>query len=298
MLRNPTEFLAMFQTTETDVVEEEEESSELVTTVGIPLIHVLSPYHERNLNPFSPLDFEQWAALASVRVARDYFRQLQSQRQDVVDPTTTYGFDSVILVCPILEYDAEAIYDVLVPYCDHIIPMTRSTATEYPEHNLKALPFLQDIVDAGRSIMGSDDTYLLMMSNADIILTRDYYTDVEYTMRTRSASQALSFNRKTIDLNYLNMPYITDESIASKHAAALEVLQQGQNAVAEAAWVRHYGFDCFIFRSSFLKEYNWGDMFAGYPWWSIHTDWALNIIALGYKNGATEMFPKGGTYRK
>ena len=216
----------------------------------------------------------------------------------MVDPTTTYGFDSVILVCPILEYDAEAIYDVLVPYCDHIIPMTRSTATEYPEHNLKALPFHQDIVDAGRSIMGSDDTYLLMMSNADIILTRDFYTDVEYTMRTKSASQALSFNRKTIDLNYLNMPYITDESIASKHAAALEVLQQGQNAVAEAAWVRHFGFDCFIFRSSFLKEYNWGDMFAGYPWWSIHTNWALNIMALGYENGAAKMFPKGGTYRK
>ena len=253
------------------------------------LIHVSSPYHDPSSTDFAPLDFEQWSMLASVKIAQERFHQ-QERNADSL-------FDEVVLVCAILEEDASALSEVLPPYCQHVVVMPRSTATEYPYLKPKPLPFIQDTLDAGiNEAMAEslDDEYYVMLTNADICLTPDFYSYLERTMRQKN-SNALSLNRMTIDMNYVKMPIITDEnnSFEEKHAAANYLLEQARDAYGNNHWEKHPGVDCFIMHSSVSKMIRMGDMFGGYPYWDRNFDLALSIMGTNYEELISHT---GGTF--
>ena len=156
---------------------------------GNRLVHVTSPYHDRhNTGSFAPLNVNQWAALVSTATARDNYNHQVSKEDE------TRLFDSVILVCAVLEVDLLVLNDILSRYCDHVVVLPRSTDTVYPNQQLDALPFVQDIIDAGRSVVADDDEdegeYYLMFTNSDICPSENLYQFTEETLRRRPGSEA------------------------------------------------------------------------------------------------------------
>lgn len=79
-----------------------------------------------------------------------------------------------MLVCVILQMDTESLTDILNEYCDHVVILPRSTQDVYvssDDKGFKALPFLQDIIDAGPSVVVDNkdqevEDYYLMLTNA------------------------------------------------------------------------------------------------------------------------------------
>ena len=255
------------------------------------LIHVTSPYHDPSSADFTPLNFEQWSMLASVQIAQERF--FQKERND------NAMFDEVVLVCAILEEDSSVLNEVLPPYCQRVVVLPRSTAKEYPYLKPKALPFLQDIVDAGMreatvEAESQDDEYYVMLTNSDICLTPDFYSNLERILMVEN-SNALAINRMTIDMKNVDLPRITDEdsSFDAKHSAANNLLDQAANAYGHNQFTEHPGKDCFIMHSSVLKMVRLGNFFSGYPFWGANLGLALNIMGTNYTNIKSNT---GGTF--
>jgi len=150
-----------------------------------PLVHVLSPYRDVSAESFAPLNEDQWVALASAAEARDVYNNddgdhgaANAKRRRRRATGTNKPFGSVTLVCTVLQIDAEALDEVLGRYCDRIVALPRSAADVYP--GLKPLPFIQDLIDAGRSVVDGEGGYAvegeggyyLMLTNADVSLPR------------------------------------------------------------------------------------------------------------------------------
>jgi len=107
-------------------------------------------------------------------------------------------------------------------------PVTRSSATEYPDLAQRRLPFVFDIIDAGAETAGPDD--YLIYTNADICLRPQFYGFVKNIISR--GFDAFVINRRDMDADLL-----FDDL---HHLAEFD---QG--------WA-HTGFDCFVFRRSLL----------------------------------------------
>jgi len=258
---------------------------------GRSLVHVFSPFHDPSPSPFSPLNHEQWGALVSAQQAQDAYASYRLSLQTEAAAL----FDSVIVVCAVVESDIDEIRDTLSPYCDHIIVLPRSTGTEYP--GLKSLPFLQDIVNAGVAVMGleQEEDYYLMLTNSDICLMKNFYVELEQMM-TRKKTKSISLNRKLIRMQLIKLPTsMNDESFEYKDGAAKDLIHQAEDLVGRRKFKKHPGYDCFVFHTSILKMINFGDQFVGYPAWAESTDLALRIMDPSYQQ-ITSRQSKHGTY--
>ena len=265
------------------------------------LIHVMSPFRDQKSTGtgFSPLGLEQWSMLASVQIAREAFGRRKQ------DKDNSSLFDEVVVVCAILKLDVNALTGILSPYCDYVVPLPRSTATEYPQVTTKELPFLQDIIDAGISTVITDrqdshekvekeENFYVMLTNVDICLTPDFYTNAEKILREKNAN-AISINRMTIKMDNVEVPIMTEETttLDMKHDSANKLLGQAKNAYENNKFNKHPGSDCFIIHSSVLKMIQLGDMFLGYPPWGRNLWLSLDIMGTNFES--IQAF-KGGTF--
>jgi hypothetical protein len=259
------------------------------------LIHVISPFHDKSASSdfFEPFNLEQWSMLVSIHRARDSFNSAklspavtEAKREVMTDKGYQYRlFDEVDVVCAVLDADIEALQDNLSPYCQHLIGLSRSTETEYNgERKQKALPFLQDMINAATKTNvdisgGNDGEFWVMITNADISLTHDFYNKIGQHLIKRNAN-ALSINRMTVDSSLITMP----SARKSKHEVASNIVQQANAILKQGKGESHPGYDCFIFHSSILRMIRFGKMFVGYPPWGANINLALKIMAKNYAN--------------
>mmetsp|Transcript_36973 Transcript_36973/g.78071 ORF Transcript_36973/g.78071 Transcript_36973/m.78071 type:complete len:620 (+) Transcript_36973:211-2070(+) len=244
--------------------------------VGHPLIHVFSPHVDRSTKTFAPLNLSQWTMLVSAKRSRDAYNR---RHQNV----SSYSkFDSVILVCAILQIDEYELRGILSHYCDRVIVLPRSTADEYP--NLKPLPFAQDVVDAGKSIMEGGGDFHLMLTNSDICPTEKFYQYTETLLRLRK-SEAMAINRATIDTKNLELPANTASisTVSEKHGIAAHISEQAQDAIKQGKFKPHPGHDCFAIHSSVLDMINFGKVFLGYPRWAGSVNKILGVMVDKYE---------------
>jgi len=110
-------------------------------------------------------------------------------------------------------------------------PLTRSTATEYPDLAQRRLPFVFDIIEAGADFSGPDD--YIIFTNADICLRPQFYRFVEDIIGR--GFDAFVINRRDMDANLIH-----------EDLYPLVEFDQG--------WA-HTGFDCFVFRRSLLDRF-------------------------------------------
>jgi len=262
----------------------EDVPSEAENVSSRPLVHVFSPYHDPSAETFAPLNVEQWTMLVSAKSSQERFHtSLGSNGKHDLPILENPPFDHVILVCAVLKMDEEILKDILSLYCDHVVVLARSTAEVYT--NLKPLPFVQDIVDAGRSVMNKDDDYYLMLTNADICPSGFFYHLAQTSIQE---STAISINRMTIPKPHLTLPNKTDGPIDVKHDIAFNIMQQARIALNHHGQVNgaiaHPGQDCFLFHPSLLDEISFGDLFLGYPRWAGAVDLMMRIVAINYHN--------------
>ena len=97
--------------------------------------------------------------MASVHNARQIYKRHRKTNQFESRP----AFDSVMTVCAVFEHEVQALANILGYYCDHVRILPRSTATEYQWLD-KHIPFLNDIIEAGKSVVQRDSQYYLMVS--------------------------------------------------------------------------------------------------------------------------------------
>ena len=252
------------------------------------LIHVIPPFFVQDSNAtalsssfFAPLSSEQWSMLVSIQNAQQKFNRQQG------NDNNTAGFHSVIVVCAVLEGEMKALNDILAAYCQQVIGLTRHTGMVYPEllSDPPHLPFIQDIVDAGISFSKNsklDEDYHLVLTNADICVTGDFYTDLGQNM-IRSNAKALSINRKVLSTSTVDIT-IDEKSTKSIHDAASNLVQKARDLIDKGKYNAHPGYDCFIMHSSVVNSINFGDMFVAFPYWGTNIDSALYIMAEGYRN--------------
>jgi hypothetical protein len=239
------------------------------STKGRQLIHVISPFHDNSSSTFQPLNVEQWSMLVSIQRARDTF-----MKRNDTGYHHHHSFDQIQVVCAVLQSEFGVLKDILSDYCDRIVRLSKSTATEYQKE--QALPFLQEIVDT--SIAPNQKDFYWMIANADICLTRSFYTVLEQELRERKA-MALSINRMTVDLERMSIP-----TGGNNHNDAAGLILQADDMLKRNEFRRHPGFDCFIIHSSVLQMIHFGDMFMGYPPWGSNLHLSLKIMAKNYAN--------------
>ena len=133
---------------------------------GTPLIHVISPFHDKSSESFAPLNYEQWTTLVSIQTARDYFNN--RNWDGLGEPSKPKAYQVVVLVCAVLLEDEEVLRGILEEYCDRIVVLPRSTKDVYPDKKMKSLPFVQDIIDAGKKVIEEGKMYYLMYTNSDV----------------------------------------------------------------------------------------------------------------------------------
>ena len=97
--------------------------------------------------------------MASVHNAKQVYKRHRRTNQFESRP----AFDSVMTVCATFEHEVQALTSILSYYCDHVRILSRSTATEYQWLD-KHIPFLDDIIEAGKSVVQKDSEYYLMVS--------------------------------------------------------------------------------------------------------------------------------------
>ncbi|MBI1495081.1 hypothetical protein [Halocynthiibacter styelae] len=133
-------------------------------------------------------------------------------------------------------------------------PVTRSTATEYPELAQRRLPFIFDIIDSGAEHAGEDD--FLIYTNADICLRPQFY----------------SFVRNIISRGF-------DAFVVNRRDMDADLLHDDLHLLAEfdQGWA-HTGFDCFVFRRSLLANLQRAMCCVGvrYIGWSIFANLLAN----------------------
>jgi len=231
---------------------------------GHPLIHVFSPYYNPSAKLFAPLTMEQWAMLVSAKTERDRFNQ-----EYLANTNPNAVFDSVVLVCAVLKKDFDGMKASLAPYCDIIKALPRSTKSEHPDLEMKDLPYLQDVIDAGRSVVKDRQDFHLMYTNSDIAPTENFYQFVERRLRYKNRhTEPLIVNRMTMNTKDMALPTNTDGPFRVKHVLATNLVEQVKYAVKRGEWERHPGHDCFIAHSSIWKSMTFGDLFLGCPPWS------------------------------
>eukprot|EP00584_Thalassiosira_punctigera_P010270 CAMPEP_0172546046 /NCGR_PEP_ID=MMETSP1067-20121228/15871_1 /TAXON_ID=265564 ORGANISM="Thalassiosira punctigera, Strain Tpunct2005C2" /NCGR_SAMPLE_ID=MMETSP1067 /ASSEMBLY_ACC=CAM_ASM_000444 /LENGTH=730 /DNA_ID=CAMNT_0013332911 /DNA_START=31 /DNA_END=2223 /DNA_ORIENTATION=+ len=242
-----------------------------------PLIHVFSPYHDHSAETFSPLNEDQWVMLVSAKNARDTYNAGHSEAKRAIHQ----AFDRVVLVCAILEMDSEALDSILSSYCDRVVVLPRSTADVYSK--LKPLPFIQDIIDAGRSVVEGDADFYLMLTNADICPTENLYQFAwERLGSGNGRSTAISINRMTVP--HFELPTNNDDPVEVKNELATQIMRQARDAAKQGKWHKHPGHDCFVFHSSMLNTINLGEQFLGFPRWGGNLNFMLQFMATNYKN--------------
>ena len=251
---------------------------------SIPLIHVFNPFHNSKPSSFSPLDSEQWSMLASTRRAKENFIQHQLEQSD--EHPIRHAFDQIIIACAIMDTDAEALAAVLPVYCDQIVHLERSTATQYPELQLKPLPFVQDIINAGRNVahdVVQENEYYLMMTNSDICLTEHFYTHLNEHEIPSKEAKALTINRMTIP--DIIVPTISEGAPPEVvHVGAMDILDQAKEVYESNQFKYHPGVDCFVAHSSIWEMIQFGDMFLGFPPFDWHIKLAFEIMAPSYQD--------------
>ena len=204
------------------------------------------------LSPFAPLDLNQKITFQSLERARLYLNSTQIQLD---------------LVCVVLESDREALAHLP---CRQVF-LNRSTQTEYPFAK-KALPFLQDILEASTAYQKDDgEDFYWMYTNADIGLTRHFYSAVYDKLKGGGRRRdAISINRVTIPMeNITNTD--DDDTILSQVDALLDF------------GPHHPGHDCFIIHSLTLKRIHFGDFFVGHPPWGGNVRFMLQIMSDHYE---------------
>ena len=245
------------------------------------LIHVLSPYRTNTPNPFGPVDFEQYTALVSLERARDAYNGQASPPSSGAG--TQRAYDKVVVVCAILRIDmAQGLHYLLNRYCDRVVELPRSVPFVYPRHELRAVPFVQDLIDVAADAVGEDE-YHLMLTNADISVGRNFYMDVDVSLRKRNAN-ALSINRKGVGPKYPTVPTVGGDTFHAKHEAAMRSVIEAEELIRRNRFDSHPGYDCFVFHSSFLAGVDFGDIFLGVPWWATHVDLIGHIMGENYAN--------------
>lgn len=244
------------------------------------LVHVVSPFLAKDTSSsFAPLSLEQWNMLVSIKNAQQGFNATM---------TTAQGyFDSVLVVCAILSEEYDALHDTLAPYCQRFARLSSHTALVYPKLlSDSPLPFIQDIVDAGMAYAEeSSEDFYLMLTNADICLTSNFYTELAHRL-ARNNKEALSINRKVLRNPDLGIPLIpsTADGHSTPHSAAMNLLQRAHDLINTGKYRDHGGYDCFILHSSVLTSMNFGSQFVGFPFWGTNVDFALSIMAENYRN--------------
>ena len=243
------------------------------------LIHVVSPYVAKDPeSAFAPLSYEQYSMLASIRNAQKAFNSTSTKSK--------IGYQSVMVVCAILPDEYDVLYDTLSSYCQRVERLHRHTGMEYPKllNNTK-LPFLQDIAKAGISrARSNDEDYYLMLTNADICLTSNFYTELSNDL-AESKRRAFSINRKVLSYSEIDIPSLTNSSQAIlPHTVAETLVKQAHDLIQNGKFKPHGGFDCFIMHASVVKSFNFGNQFVGFPFWGTNIDFALHIMTRGYKN--------------
>lgn len=237
----------------------------------IRLIHVMNAYSipsndnaATTTKAVSP--FDQWTAMESIQRAKRY-----------APPELEVDF-----VCAMFEEDRLALPNLPC----RTVPLTRSTASEYPflnAHNktAKVLPFLQDILNAamlpqkGHGSYGdNDNNVFVILTNSDIAVTKYFYQMIWPHLTTR---EAFSINRLTIPTDGINQT-----TIATTNAHGDKLLSQ-VDAILDQGEM-HTGYDCFIMHSSVLRRFHLGDMFAGHPPWGTAMHITLKILARKYIN--------------
>jgi hypothetical protein len=231
----------------------------------IKLIHIMNAYSvqtkdETTSKKTAISPFDQWLAIESIQRAKQH-----------APPQLDVEF-----VCAMFEQDRLALPDLPC----RIVPLTRSTASEYPFFNTptkaaKVLPFIQDILDAAipkRSRNNGDEqsNVFVMLTNSDIALTKHYYQTIWPHLMTR---EAFSINRLTIPIDRIDQRTATDGDKILAHLDG--ILDYGEN---------HPGFDCFILRATVLQRFDLRDLFAGHPPWGTAMNAMLQIMAHNYTN--------------
>ena len=249
-----------------------------VTSTDKPkqLVHVFNLYHADDDDIFSPLNYEQWIMLNSVTGSQQVFHDKVAikRSQDRDNAGRSLAFESVKIVCAVMDHDMEALDEVLSKYCDQVSILTRSTATEYHQIGCKSLPFVQDIINAGIStIVDDEQEYYLMYTNSDISTTEGFYSYVERLLKTDDL-MGMTINRITLPDHFSKITEIQQEgsdqavtsnsSFADKDSVARNIVKQARNAVESGAGWSHVGMDCFVYHSSIVKAFNFGDLFIGY----------------------------------
>ena len=245
---------------------------------GRRLIHVISPFVTKDITSlFAPLSNEQFSVLVSIKNAQQEFNNTMK--------TINSGFDSVLVVCAVLPDEYDMLRDVLAPYCQRISILSRHTGTEYPEMMPDTkLPFLQDIVDAGTSSAERNDEDLyLMLTNADICLTSNFFTDLSRDL-ARTKRKALSINRKVLPHSGFDISSLLNDVKSTPHSIATKIWQQAHDLIDKGKYAKHGGYDCFIMHASVARSINFGEQFVGFPVWDTNIDFALRIMADGYAN--------------
>lgn len=238
------------------------------------LLHVISPFHDKSSDGlFQPLNSEQWSALVSIERARAEFLKQRKNNDAYHHPHLS--FDEILVVCAVLQSDIGSLNGTIFGYCDRVVPLSKSTATEY--HMEQALPFLQEIMEESTGLENRNDFYW-MITNADISVTRNFYSVQEHELRNRKA-MALSINRMSIDLDAKLT--LTEHSVYDE---VIRLLDRVDDMVKTNNYQKHPGFDCFIIHSSVLQMIHFGDLFLGYPPWGSNIDVALRIMAKNYAN--------------
>ena len=209
--------------------------------VKLHLVHVLCPFVDSSApDEFYPLDMNQWVAMQSIQRALDNIPR---------------GRFRVELVCAVFKSDLELLVQARLP-CHRFTVLSRSTRTQYPQLGLAIqLPFVADIIDAATANATQvtlDSRFHVMITNADIGFSKNFYTHV-YSVIQRF--DAFSINRVTVPIE--NLYPTTNATDMLENQIDTRILHGS----------KHPGYDLFCMRSSVLERVSFGQFFLGRPPW-------------------------------
>jgi len=275
--------------------------------------------------------FHQWSSIKSIERALQYIRQRStSTTKEQLDVDVDVNVE-VDFVCAMFESDAHHLRHENLP-CRTAI-LNRSTRTEYNNfmpHPIQELPFIQDLIDVAvadyyqyRNGNGNDDNdiddgdgdgddFFVMVTNSDIGLTKNFYSELIPKLKNR---EAISINRLTIpiteNINKTKIAYATTVTATTastdninnsssnnnsdvNYESANSTVSSTSDALSTPLLTeiddnlrhgeKHGGFDCFVIHSSVLKRIRFGDLFAGFPPWGRIFHLTLQKMATNYKN--------------
>ena len=201
------------------------------------LIQIVSPYVATEKgDDYFPLDFNQWAAMESIR------RSLER---------VPYNLLKVDFVCAVSSAERWILAQADLP-CHRFLVLRRSTRTEYPDIKPHFdLPFISEMID-GVALPRHNASFHVMIMNSDIGVSKDFYNRIIPVLRNHDA---FSINRVTIPMDELY------ETINATHLLENEV----DRLISRGT--RHPGYDLFCISDTILERVSFGDFFLGRPPW-------------------------------